>query len=263
MLVNEYSSEEWQALVRGQDQGVYCVERVKKSMKSGIPDDLRPEIWKFLTKSQSLPLLYSRLLGSIDPGVAESIRKDLARTFPNSTQFNQESLYNVLQAYSLFDIEIGYCQGMSFVAGIFLLVMKDEEDAFWAFVFVMHVRGWREMYLGGTPKLNLLLENLESLVRNQLPGVYRRFKNNDVDMIMFSQHFLTLLGYKVKRRFTVRIMDVLLSHEEEILTKILFKMLKFKQSKILTLEHNYLFRYLLDNMISECYEEYHITTFFA
>lgn len=263
MIANEYSSDEWQELVSGQGGSIYCVERLKKSMKSGIPDRLRPAIWHFLTKSQTLPSLYHKLQGTADPVVAENIRKDLARTFLNSTQFNQDSLFNILQAYSLFDIEIGYCQGMSFVAGIFLLVMQEEEPAFWAFVFIMHTRGWREMYLNGTPKLNLLLEDLQVQVRNQLPAVYKKFKNNEVDMIMFSQHFVTLLGYKVKRRFTIRIMDVLLSHEEEILTRILFKMLKFKEKKILTLEHNYLFRYLLDHLISECYEEYHITTFFA
>ena len=49
------------------------------------------------------------------------------RTFPShpyfSTSFQdgQRGLYNVLHAYSVADEEVGYCQGMSYIAGIFLI----------------------------------------------------------------------------------------------------------------------------------------------
>ncbi|KAG7256186.1 LOW QUALITY PROTEIN: hypothetical protein CRUP_000191 [Coryphaenoides rupestris] len=39
----------------------------------------------------------------------------------------QLSLYNLLKAYSLLDTEVGYCQGVSFVAGILLLHMSEEQ----------------------------------------------------------------------------------------------------------------------------------------
>jgi len=45
----------------------------------------------------------------------------------------QASLRRVLKAYSLYDMDIGYCQGMNFIAGMFLTVMS-EEDAFWMLV---------------------------------------------------------------------------------------------------------------------------------
>ena len=54
------------------------------------------------------------------------------RTFPGHPYFTtqlgpgQLSLFNLLKAYSLLDREVGYCQGLSFVAGILL----------------MHVSGW-------------------------------------------------------------------------------------------------------------------------
>lgn len=49
------------------------------------------------------------------------------RTFPTHTYFSsplgpgQLALFNLLKAYSLLDPEVGYCQGLSFVAGVLLL----------------------------------------------------------------------------------------------------------------------------------------------
>lgn len=49
------------------------------------------------------------------------------RTFPSHPYFStqlgpgQLSLFNLLKAYSLLDEEVGYCQGLSFIAGILLM----------------------------------------------------------------------------------------------------------------------------------------------
>ena len=45
----------------------------------------------------------------------------------------QASLRRVLKAYSVYDRDIGYCQGMNFIAGMFLTLMPEEE-AFWMLV---------------------------------------------------------------------------------------------------------------------------------
>lgn len=65
--------------------------------------------------------------------IDEIIRRDIHRTFPELPQFNlpekRSALFNILKAYSLHDLEVGYCQGMGFVAGILLLYLPEE----WAF----------------------------------------------------------------------------------------------------------------------------------
>lgn len=49
------------------------------------------------------------------------------RTFPCHSYFSsplgpgQLALFNLLKAYSLLDPDVGYCQGLSFVAGVLLL----------------------------------------------------------------------------------------------------------------------------------------------
>lgn len=45
----------------------------------------------------------------------------------------QAALRRVLRAYSYYDPEVGYCQGMNFIAGMFLTLMSEEE-AFWLLV---------------------------------------------------------------------------------------------------------------------------------
>lgn len=73
------------------------------------------------------------------------------RTFPTHPYFStqlgagQLSLYNILKAYSLLDQEVGYCQGLSFVAGILLLHM-GEEEAFNMLKFLMFEMGLRKQY---------------------------------------------------------------------------------------------------------------------
>jgi hypothetical protein len=68
---------------------------------------------------------------------------DLHRTITNCEEFKlapdsgKNRLYNVLHAYSAVDPEVGYSQGMNFLAAMLLLNIPDEEDAFWCLVSIM------------------------------------------------------------------------------------------------------------------------------
>jgi hypothetical protein len=101
-------------------------------MKIGIPDGLRKEIWLFFTRALRTRLQrnYYELLENPDQTVLGLIQKDLNRTFPFIPELDQNSLMNVLIAYSQFDSVVGYCQGMGFVVTVLLLVIKNEELTF-------------------------------------------------------------------------------------------------------------------------------------
>lgn len=92
--------------------------------------------WGF--SSEELNINYSSLFTS-------------GRTFPTHPYFSthlgagQLSLFNLLKAYSLLDKEVGYCQGISFVAGVLLLHMS-EEQAFEMLKFLMYDLGFRKQY---------------------------------------------------------------------------------------------------------------------
>ena len=51
-----------------------------------------------------------------------------------------------MRAYAALDPEVGYCQGMNFLAGLLLCWLPSPADAFGALVVVMQERGLRELY---------------------------------------------------------------------------------------------------------------------
>ena len=60
------------------------------------------------------------------------IQRDISRTFPylddfaTDEQIGRKSLYDVLHCVSVAYPEIGYCQGMNFLASQLLLFMSEE-----------------------------------------------------------------------------------------------------------------------------------------
>ena len=87
------------------------------------------------------------------------IKKDLERTCAGNELFKKphldgsNPLYNVVNAYAHYDIEIGYCQGICFIAALLLHYLKEEQDAFFCLVHVLKVHDWRGCYAPETPKL--------------------------------------------------------------------------------------------------------------
>ncbi|KAG8240850.1 TBC1 domain member 4, partial [Homalodisca vitripennis] len=110
-----------------------------QAIRQGVPRSKRGEIWLYLAErhcsltppfdSSRFPNYnthYEELLKQLT-SQQHAILIDLGRTFPNHTYFSsplgpgQLALYNLLKAYSLLDPDVGYCQGLSFVAGVLLL----------------------------------------------------------------------------------------------------------------------------------------------
>jgi hypothetical protein len=67
------------------------------------------------------------------------------------TTRRQQELFYVLAAYSLYNKEVGYCQGMSGIVAQLLLYM-GEEQAFWALhvLFTSPKHGMNDLFVAGT-----------------------------------------------------------------------------------------------------------------
>ena len=48
--------------------------------------------------------------------------------------YRQQSLFHVLAAYSVYNEEVGYCQGMSQLAALLLMYMNEEVDEFLLYI---------------------------------------------------------------------------------------------------------------------------------
>lgn len=120
-------------------------EKLPKRIYKGIPDKVRNVVWsKLLNLSEVMAerdnqnkyqkmLQLARLHGTearqIDSDVNRQFRENIF--FRERYNLKQQQLFNVLVAYSVFNSEVGYCQGMSTLAGM-LLMYLGEEEAFWA-----------------------------------------------------------------------------------------------------------------------------------
>jgi ecotropic viral integration site 5 protein len=108
---------------------------LQKALLSGIPVPLRGTIWQILSASKNPDLehVYSNDLLSTPSPQEKFIRKDISRTFPRQDYFRQqkdgpngqESLFNVCKAYSLYDPDVSYVQGMAFIVGPLLLYVPS------------------------------------------------------------------------------------------------------------------------------------------
>ncbi|TKR61009.1 hypothetical protein L596_028181 [Steinernema carpocapsae] len=151
----------------------------------GIPDCKRGKAWIRLLDVEALRQrarkgMYEDLLARarlVCPDM-KLIDLDIVRTFRNHVEYRkrcdlkQRALFNVLIAYAMFNTEVGYCQGMSQIAALFLMYM-DEEDAFWCLHSLMIGKkyGMHGFFVHGFPKLMRFQAHYEKVLHSHLPRV--------------------------------------------------------------------------------------------
>lgn len=149
--------------------------------------------------------------------VDEVIGRDINRTFPEHPQFGfeqgQQALYRVLKAYSLHDLEVGYCQGMAFVAGVILMYLP-EEPAFRVLCQLLDEGGvgLRTLYLPGLSGLKEELRMLDWLMERLMPNLKQHLEDyGAVPVLYASQWFLTIFSCPFPATFSCRVIDVMLT----------------------------------------------------
>jgi Rab-GTPase-TBC domain len=92
--------------------------------------------------------------------VVHTIEKDVPRSFPEYTYFScqngREDLKILLRAFAALDRELGYCQGLNFVAGCILLYTQVPTDAFLVMNVLLEHQKMRDLYLPDLRELQVL-----------------------------------------------------------------------------------------------------------
>ena len=83
----------------------------------------------------NIDLMYKNYLKKSNNKYDKEIIKDLLRTFPNDSSFQRGSpcyqkLFNILKAYSNYNNEIGYAQGMNFIVAKLIKFFNKEKESF-------------------------------------------------------------------------------------------------------------------------------------
>ncbi|XP_007887289.1 TBC1 domain family member 1 [Callorhinchus milii] len=229
----------------------FDTEKIHVAMGQGVPRQHRGEIWKLLAeqhqlrhqlppKQQPNDTPYKELLKQLTTQ-QHAILIDLGRTFPTHPYFSaqlgagQLSLFNLLKAYSLLDQEVGYCQGLSFVAGILLLHMS-EEDAFRMLKFLMYDMGLRRQYRPDMIILQIQMYQLSRLLHDYHRDLYCHFEENEISPSLYAAPwFLTMFASQFPLGFVARVFDMIFLQGSEVIFKVALSLLG--SHKPLILQH--------------------------
>ena len=223
----------------------------------GVPEALRGEVWQRMTgasgQQEEIVETYRILITKESPD-DKVILRDIHRTFPAHDFFKesggvgQESLYRIAKAYSVYDSEIGYCQGQSFLIAALLLQMP-EEQAFGVLVKIMHNHGLRDMFRENFEQLQLRLYQLDRLIEATMPDLWNHFSECGIEAHMYaSQWFLTVFTAKFPLFLVMRVLDLFLLEGFQAVFQVALAILKVSKRELLEQDFEGLMKYYRVNI---------------
>ncbi|XP_062575397.1 rab GTPase-activating protein 1-like isoform X4 [Saccostrea cucullata] len=249
--------EAWHdVLVKWQQNLSQRPKQVQQLARKGIPEALRGEVWQLLAGCHDNSELMEayRILITKDSPTEGVIQRDINRTFPAHTFFKQsgglgqDSLYRICKAYSVYDEEIGYVQGLSFLSAALLLHMP-EEQAFAVLVKICFDYELRDLFKQGFEVLHLKFYQLERLMQDLMSDLFEHFTEMGLEIHMFaSQWFLTLFTAKFPLFLVFHILDLFLCEGKDIIFNVAMALLKMSRKDLLALDFEGILKYFRVHM---------------
>lgn len=221
---------------------------------AGIPKEVRGIVWQLVAQSKNYELEEFYLTLKSETSIHEkAIKRDLTRTsFYTAVDAvsKGEDLYNVIKAYSLFDPDVGYTQGMIFVAVPLIMNMTDSE-CFCLLVTMMKDYRLRDLFCPDMRGLHRQLYQFDRLLEQNSPLLYNHLVKQGIKSSMYaSQWFLTFFAYKFPLEIVLRIYDIVITHGIEALLKFAVNLMLQNENKLLSLKFDKLLEFLKDHLFN-------------
>ena len=172
--------------------------------------------------------------------VLEEISRDINRTF-YTDKFTKGNgiaeLQNILNALAFIRPEIGYCQGMNFIAGALINFIENEEKCFWIFLSFIDNIELNLLYLKNMPDYSIRVYQLNYYIKQYFPKLASHFKKNQINPeIFFSKWILTIFSNYLPFDVLYNVWDIFILDQWKCIFKFSLILLKIMHDKLIKMD---------------------------
>ena len=230
-----------------------------------IESKIFSNILKFAEESKSSNKKFSH--------VCDEINRDINRTFYTEKFVEgngKKMLINILTAIAFIRPEIGYCQGMNFIAGALINFIDDEEKCFWIFLSFIDNIEMNLLYLKNMPDYSIRVYQLNSFIKEYFPELSNHFKKNQINPdVFFSKWILTIFSNYLPFEVLYKVWDVFIFDKWKAIFKFSLLILNSMKEQLITMDLITFSKFIKDNKnnsslinfeeFSKHYKDYKIT----
>ena len=205
--------------------------------------------------------------------VLDEIYRDINRTF-YTTKFvegnGKKMLMDILTALAFIRPEIGYCQGMNFIAGALINFIDDEEKCFWIFLSFIDNIEMNLLYLKNMPDYQIRVYQLNYFIKEYFPELSTHFKKNQINPdVFFSKWILTIFSNYLPFYVIYKVLYIFIFDKWKSIFKFSLMILNSMKDKLIKMDLITFSQYIKDNKnnstlinfeeFSKHYKDYKIT----
>ncbi|XP_074152024.1 TBC1 domain family member 12 isoform X1 [Sminthopsis crassicaudata] len=257
-------------------EGMRSTRRVRELWWQGLPPSVRGKVWSLAVGNELniTPELYEIFLSRAkerwksfsetstendveDVGVSvadreaslELIKLDISRTFPSLYIFQKggpyhDVLHSILGAYTCYRPDVGYVQGMSFIAAVLILNL-EEADAFIAFANLLNKPCQLAFFRVDHSMMLKYFATFEVFFEENLSKLFLHFKSYSLtpDIYLIDWIF-TLYSKSLPLDLACRVWDVFCRDGEEFLFRTGLGILRLYEDILLQMDFIHIAQFL-------------------
>ncbi|XP_077400059.1 TBC1 domain family member 14 isoform X2 [Vanacampus margaritifer] len=267
------AAQTWNQEILPNWSAVCTSRRVRDLWWQGIPPSVRGKVWSLAVGNElnithelyniclarakekwstpaSAPEADSQDVGSSNrESSLELIKLDISRTFPQLCIFQQggpyhDVLHSILGAYTCYRPDVGYVQGMSFIAAVLILNL-DTADAFIAFANLLNKPCQMAFFRVDHSLMLTYFAAFEVFFEENLPKLFAHFKKNNLtpDIYLIDWIF-TLYSKSLPLDLASRVWDVFCRDGEEFLFRTALGLLRLFQDVLTGMDFIHMAQFL-------------------
>ncbi|KAG9281153.1 TBC1 domain family member 2A [Astyanax mexicanus] len=222
---------------------------LKGLLRWGIPREYRRRVWSWMVRTRTKsdrerhPDLFQQLceksLTTPHPA-SRQIQLDLHRTLTTNQHFSSPSspalqqLHRVLLAFAWQNPEVGYCQGLNRLAALALLVLQNEEDAFWCLVTIVQSLMPQDYYTKTLLGSQADQRVFKDFMAEKLPRLVAHLEEHNVDVSLITFNwFLVVFVESLPSEILLKVWDAFFYEGTKVIFRYALALFKYKEEDIL------------------------------